>query len=167
MQSSPLPGFKGCPLAFLLFPKRPVEDALASSIRTVGPRRSQQWHMVMGSWISNPEPDRATIQKRDCGARYPLRSKVLTHSKHQLIDTHYQFIISKQLLIRTSISISTHCFQQRVLIACWIKSPQLNGHIGGWAASRCIKHMCSEPTRHIPSSRSHQPFLLIVSLIMP
>src|SRR5207302_11452928 len=101
------------------------------------------------------------------GEQNPLCSKVLTHSKHQLIDTHYQFIIAKQWLIWTSISISTHCFQQPVSITCRIKSPQLNRHSGGRAASRCIKHMCAEPTSHIPSSRSHQPFLLIVSLIMP
>jgi hypothetical protein len=112
----------------------------------------------MGSWISNPEPDRDTIQKWERGARSRLRGKVLTHSKHQLIDTHYNFITHKQWLTRASIDIGTHGFQQPVITAFWIKSPQLNRHIGGWAASRCIKHMCGESISHITFSRSHQTF---------
>src|SRR5438552_3655971 len=100
--------------------------------------------MIMSSWIGDPEPDRNMIQKRECWAHSRFCSKVLTYSKHQLIDTRYNFITHKQWLIRASISIGPHGFQQSASIACWIQSPQLNRYMGGWTASRSIKHMCGE-----------------------
>ncbi len=112
----------------------------------------------MSSWLGDPEPDRHMIQKRERWARSCFCSKVLTHSKHQLINTRYNFITHKQWLIRASISIGPHSFQQPATIARWIQLPELNGHIGSWTASRRIKHMCGKPTCHLTYSRLLRSF---------
>ncbi len=105
--------------------------------------------MVMSGWVSDPEPKRNLIQKRERWARSRFCSKVLTHSKHQLVDTRYKFLILKQWLIRPSISIGPHGFQQPATIAFWLQSPQLNRHIGARTTPGSVEHMCREITYHI------------------